>query len=127
MSIPEVNDKIKIYSDIKCFIPINSIKWDSSFEIVLVDGTKETIPNTAVAGQTVIATFYIRNESEYRFGVTKIYHPDNRIKLSIGNPWLIPHNPIKMTLTFIVPLVVSPDDVIKTGQVQIEGYFIYGL
>lgn len=118
-------NSIKLYSDVRCEHPINTIEWDNSMIIKLMDGSEEILPNTVGSGEVAVATAYLRNETKFRFGITAISFPDKRLKIDIGNKWLLPGLPTKIIISFKVPNEVTPEDVIKPSNITIEGYYIY--
>lgn len=118
-------DSIKLYADFQCKQPINTIEWDNRIIITLVDGSEEMLPNTAEAGGTATAIAYLRNETRFRFGITNISFPDKRLKIEIGNKWLMPGLSTKIVVSFKVPKEITPDDVIKPNNIIIDGYYIY--
>lgn len=112
------------YADEECTKPLKTIEWDNGFKLTLVNGEEVVLRNTVVAGQLAIATFYIRNEEKYRFAVTKMIHPDERLKLSIENPWLFPLVPVRIILKYQSPSVISSKNIVQKAKIKIEGYYI---
>jgi len=113
------------YADKECTKPLDIIKWDQNIKIRLVDGKEEILPNSAMAGQIMTATVYIRNEEKYRFAVTKVYSAiDKRIKIRIDKAWLIPNIPVRVFIEFNIPKKPESKDLLKMQQIVIEGYYI---
>ena len=120
----EIGD-IKIYAGRGCNKLIDTIEWDTKVIIALINGEKEILKNTASSGQTVSAIVYLKNESKWRFGIRNITFPDKRVKIKVEKSWVLT-SPVKLTISFDVPENPTPDDVIKAGKVQIEGFYVYG-
>jgi len=116
---------LRIYTDGTLTKTVDTISWDKSLILKLVSGKKVELPNTAQAGQLASATLYIRNEGIYPYFITKIDFPDARIKISLDKEQLEPNQISKLTLSFQVPKVITPNDVVKTGKLEIEGYYVY--
>jgi len=118
-------EKIGIYADVGCTKPIETIEWNTGYILTLIDGTREILKNTAEGGQVVTATVYLKNESKWRFAITKISFPDKRIKIKVESPWLL-LKPVKLTISFEVPKNPIPEDVIQADKILIEGYYVFG-
>jgi len=116
---------IKTYADRECKQPLEMVEWDNDFTFTLIDGKKETLKHTVGAGETAIAIIYLRNESENRFGITKISFPDSRLRFAVDSAWLEPDAPVKLTISFKVPANPDENGVIKAGKISIEGYYVY--
>jgi hypothetical protein len=119
----EIN-KLKFYADAECTQEIKTISWSNSTKIKLIDGTEKIVSNSVLGGREAIATVWLRNESQSDFGITGVFFPDNRVKINFSSAWVYPQRPIQMTLIFSVPQNPTKDDMIKDGQINIQGYFI---
>lgn len=116
---------MKIYVDRLCKNPVDTIEWDNDLIINLVNGSQKRLPNTSKAGQTATSTVYVRNESKYAYAITSIKLPDKRLSISVEQDFLEPDAITKLTIVFVVPDKVTPDDVIKTGKFKIKGFHVY--
>jgi len=116
---------IKIYADKECKKPIETVEWNKEVTLTLVDNTKTTIQNAIMAGEMASTVIYLRNESPYKFAVTKVSFSDPRVKCKIAAPWLNYNIPVEMEISFEVPDNPKPEDVIKAGQVKVDGIYIY--
>lgn len=116
---------LKIYADPECTQEISTIAWNNSVKIVLADGTEKIIPNCARAGESATATVWVKNESPYDYGITRISFSDERVLLSLSSSWVYPSRPVNLTLTFPIPKNPAKTDIIKASKVNIEGYYIY--
>lgn len=124
MSNEEI-DQIKIYADAECTQPISIIEWYNSVKITLADKTTKVIPNTALGGENATAIVWARNEGPFDYGITGISFSDNRVQVILSSAWLYPKVPVQITLIFIVPSKPTKDDIIKSGKINIEGFYIY--
>lgn len=126
MSSSEVKEKldegIKFYFDMECKRPIKKVKWDKGFQVTMADGKIEVLDNTVELGNPATATFFVRNETNHRFGVQKLEFPDERVKCTIQESWLMPMRPLKVVLT--IRPSVTPIKVVESAQFFIEGFFI---
>lgn len=116
---------LKIYADPECTQEISSIEWINSVKIHLVDGTDKIIPNCARAGENAVATVWVKNSSQFDYGITGISFSDSRVQVTLSSSWIYPNQSINMTLIFPVPTNPKKDDTIKVGKILIEGYYIY--
>jgi hypothetical protein len=116
---------IKFYADEQCTKPINTIEWDNAPVITLLSGEKMTLPNTAMEGTYAEATVWVRNEWVGKFYVTSISFHDERVTISIGSERLYPNKAVKLTVSFPVPKNPTKGDIIKAGEVKVEGYYVY--
>jgi len=121
--VPEFKD-VRIYADEACKRPIETIEWDNGYILTLINGEKEVLRNTAKAGEVATATIYLKNESRWRFGITKISFLDKRVKFKIASSWLL-LGPVELIISFDVPKNPTPKDVIKAGEVEINGFYVY--
>jgi len=117
---------IKIYADRKCSILVETIEWDTYLRIKLLNGEEKKLKNTAQAGQEVVATVFIKNESKYSYGITDVSFPDKRLSVSVEKDWLESNEITSLIIKFIVPKKVTPQTVVKAGKIEIEGYYVYG-
>lgn len=116
---------IKFYADRKCNVPLETIEWNDGFKMILVTGEEVILKNTAMVGQVVTATAYIRNEEKYRYAITKLTHPDDRIKIVVDTAWLMPNSAVKLTLSYRVSSSLNLKEVIvKKGKIRIDGYYL---
>jgi len=118
---------IKFYFDEKCTRPLKKVEWDGGFRVTFDSGTEELIKNVAVAGQEATATFYVRNESNFRFGIRTISHPDDRVKIivdAVDHDWLYPHEPIKVTFSVKVSPEPTKKDIVESANFVITGFFV---
>jgi hypothetical protein len=118
-------ETLKIYADPECTMPISTIEWNNSVKITLVDGTEKVIPNCARAGESATATVWIKNESPFDYGITRISFSDPRVQVALSSSWIYPSRPTSLTLSFPVPNNPTKADIIPAGKVIIEGYYIY--
>lgn len=116
---------IRIYAEKECRNIVKTIQWDKCLIIKLVTGEKKTLFNTAKANQNATSTFYLRNEGGYPYAITNISFHDKRLKVKINKGWLEPNGVAEIIVSFVVPEVVSPNDVIKEGIIEIDGYQHY--
>lgn len=116
---------IKIYANKKCSVLVETIEWDSTVIIKLLNGGKKKLPNTTQAGEEVKAIVYIKNESKYPYGITGISFPDKRLSISIEKEWLESNEVTSLTVKFVVPKKITPQTVVKAGKIEIEGYHVY--
>ena len=117
---------INLYSDQAGQHRVEEIAWDANFLLKLVTGEKAFLENTSEAGQLASAIVYLKNEGRFRFGVTELIFHDDRVKFDLEDAWLIPHIPIRLTVKFVVPEIVTPQDVVKSGIIHIKGFYVYG-
>lgn len=118
-------DTIKFYTDRQCKNSIKKIEWNAGFRVTLANGESLYLKNTAIAGETAMATFYVRNEGKNKFGMKRIFFSDHRVKILLENTWLPPMEPIKITLLYYVPPKVEEGYAIKEGKFVINGFFVY--
>jgi len=118
-------DGLKIYADPECTQLVSTIEWNNSIKIKLADGTEKVLPNTVRGGESATATVWIRNESQYDYGITGISFDDSRVQVILSSAWVYPSRPTQMTIVFPVPQNPTKDDVIKAGKINITGYYIY--
>lgn len=118
-------DNLKIYADEQCTQPISTIGWSNSIKIKLADGTEKLLPNTARGGDKATITVWIKNESQYDYGITGISFDDSRVQIILSLSWVYPNRPTQMTIIFPVPVNPTKDDIIKAGKISIIGYYIY--
>lgn len=123
-SVPELKE-VQIYADKACQKPIDTIEWDNGYVLTLINGEKEELRNTAKADDVATAVVYLKNKNKWRFGITKISFPDERVKFKIANSWLS-LGPVELTISFKVPKNPTLEDVIEKGKITIEGYYVYG-
>ena len=116
---------LKLYADRLCKNPISSIAWKNQVLIKSITGETLTLQNTGKGGEKAEAQVFIRNESHYDFIITEISFPDQRVHVSISTGWLVPQEPIAINIFFIIPKNPTEKDVIKSGQIRIQGYYIY--
>lgn len=121
----EENSPLKIYADKECTQPISAIEWNNQTIITLVSGEKVVLPNTSKGGENATATFYIKNEKDYDYGITGISFTDNRVKVNVSSAWIRAKQVVQMTLIFYVPPNPTEEDIIDAGNIKITGYFIY--
>jgi len=115
---------IRIYADEECKKPIDAIEWDTKVVVTFIDGEKLELKNKALAGTVAVAYAYVKNDWWGDFHVTKVSHPDKRVKVSIAKKLLHPDDAVKLTVKFKVPENPTEADVMKAGQVKIEGYYV---
>jgi hypothetical protein len=118
-------NNLKIYANQECTQPISVIEWGNFVKVKLADGTEKIIPNTATGGETATATFWIRNEGEYDYGITHISFSDERVQVFLSESWIYPNKLIKITLTFPIPMRPTKKDVIQAGMIIIEGFYVF--
>jgi hypothetical protein len=118
-------EKLEIYADPECTQKISTISWNNSIKIKLVDGTEKILSNTANGGDTATATVWIKNESPYDYGITRVSFDDNRVQAFLSSSWVYPNRPTQLRIVFSVPQVPTRADIIKAGKINIEGYYIY--
>jgi len=92
--------------------------------VTFVSGEKKTLENMVLAGKTATAHVYLKNDWWGDFTITKVSHPDKRVKISIAKKLLHPDDAVKMTFKFKVPEKPSEADALEAGQVKIEGYYV---
>ena len=119
----ELKDGIKFYFDPKCRNPIGTIQWDSGFRVTMANGNVEHIQNVIKEGEMAVATFYVRNETKYRFGVRELNFPDKRVKISIAESWLYPLVPVKVVLSILMS-PTTRKEVVESAQFLIDGFFV---
>jgi hypothetical protein len=117
--------KVGLFSDEKCTKEVDVIGWKNGYILNLINGEKEELVNTAKEGETATTEIWLKNLTVWRFGITEISHPDKRIKFKLDNSW-IGLKPVKLTISFQVPVHPVPEDVVKSGKLEIKGEFIYG-
>lgn len=120
-----LKDSLKVYADEKYTEPISTIEWNIDTIITLITGAKFKLPNTAKAGDVITTTVWIRNESKYNYGIMNISFPDSRVEIAVKQPILRPNEATKLTIQFTVPEKPTEKDVIKSGKITIEGYYVY--
>jgi len=116
---------IRFYADEGCTIPIDTIEWDNKVIKTLFSGEKVSFMNAAMEGDEATANVWVRNEWGAPFYVTAISFHDERVKIAIETDKLFPNKPAKLTLSFSVPKNPTQKDVVKAGQIKIEGYYVY--
>lgn len=111
---------LKVYSDPECTKQIlTTIEWNNSIKMVLSDGSERIIPNYLEDGETGLAEVWIKNDSPYDYGITKISFDDPRVQVFLSESWIYPSRPVKLTLQFI------PDGKpLQLGKLRINGYYI---
>jgi len=107
---------IRIYAEKECRNTIKTIQWDKDLIIKLVTGKEKRLANIAEAGQIATATFYLRNEGIYPYAITKVSFHDKRLGIKIDRGWLEPNDVAEIVVSFVVPDIVTPNDVIKEGS-----------
>jgi len=103
---------------------IDSIQWNEGLIIELADGSKYYKPNLAKSNSTISTSFYLVNITGNRFGIKELKFPDERVKVQISSPWIVPYESVMITLTFDVPSNPTRNDVIKSSELIINGFFI---
>lgn len=116
---------LKIYADKACTKPITTISWKNTVEFTDATGKPVKLEQTAKGGERAEAEVWIRNETHYDFVVQEISFPDPRVNAVIGDGWLTSMRAVSIMLTFIVPKVPTPSDIIKEGKLLIQGYYIF--
>ena len=117
--------KIKVYSDEEFKDEIESLQWENKIVLDLVDGTREILDNTAMGGEKVQAKAYLRNETDYKYMITKTSYPDPKVKISVSRAVIEPKSFVILTVSYDVPEEVDPEDTIAENKIDIEGYFLY--
>jgi hypothetical protein len=120
--VENLDTGIKFYFDVECKRPIEKVKWDKGFQVTMADGKIEVLDNTVEVGNPATATFFVRNETNHRFGVQKLEFPDERVRCTIQESWLMPMRPVKVVLT--IKPSTAPIKVVESAQFFIEGFFI---
>lgn len=116
---------INFYADQECTKPISNISWNSSIKIKLADGTEQILPNTARGGDSAIAVIWVKNETEFDYGITEISFSDSRVQVLFSSSWVYPNRPTQISIVFHVPAVPTKSDIVEAGTVIVHGYFIY--
>ena len=116
---------LKIYADSECTQEVKTIEWSNSVKITLSDGSERIIPNCARAGDSAVATVWIKNSSDFDYGITRISFSDPRVLVTLSSSWVYPNRPTALTLSFPVPNNPTKSDIIPAGRIIIEGYYIY--
>jgi hypothetical protein len=101
------------------------MEWTNAIKIRLVDGTEKVYPNTANAGSKATAEVWVKNETPYDFGITEVSFSDPRVQVSFSSSWIYPQRPVSMKVEFPVPDNPTEADIIKSGKIDIKGYYIF--
>lgn len=122
-----LDDGLKFYLDAECTRPIEKVQWDKGFHVTMIGGKEEILPNTVETGGIATATFYVRNETPYKFGIKDFDFPDRRVKILITDSWLLPMIPTKIVLT--VSTIESAaqgitESAVESAQLMIKGFFV---
>jgi len=123
MPVRNLDEGIKFYFDSECKRPIEKVQWDSGFHVTMADGKTEHIQNVVKEGEMAVATFYVRNETEFRFGVRDFSFPDRRVKIHIVESWLYPSVPVKVVLSVLM-LPTTKKEIVESAQFSINGFFV---
>jgi len=121
----EQTDNLKIYADEQCTQLVSTIEWSNSIKIKLSDGSEKILSNTARGGDTATATVWIKNDSQFDYGITGISFDDPRVQVILSSSWVYPTRPTQLSIVFPVPANPTKADIIKAGKINISGYYIY--
>ena len=125
--VENLDEGIKFYFDAECTQPIQKVQWNEGFRATMISGEEKILPNTIESGGVATATFYVKNETKYKFGVRELKFPDKRVIISITNDWLMPMVPVKVGLVISTAESAAKgvtEAAVESAQLTINGFFV---